>query len=230
MPRGETCACGQKHKVITEIIRGRKLPDALHALETWVPPGAAVLVVSDLTTREVAGDAVAALLRGGGYRAEQAIIQSPNPHTDEQAIAQVAAAGPQDFALLIAVGSGTVTDVARMTPSRTLLGGTSHFERRPRGPARDLRRRGGALGGRRGPPVGSIAAGGSRGATGGIRGGQSGARRGPRAMGRGYPGSAQPGAGPGHDPRLAAPVGRPGDAGGPRPIVTRRSRLPAARP
>ena len=115
----ETCACGQQHTVITEIVQGRKLPDALRALETWVSPGKAVLVVSDLTTRAVAGDEVAALLRGRGYRVEQAIIQSANPHTDEQAIAQVTAAGPRDYALLIAAGSGTVTDVTRMAAHRS---------------------------------------------------------------------------------------------------------------
>lgn len=112
------CACGQRHVLATRVCMAagavRELPRLLR--ETGVAD--AVMVVCDLNTRAVAGDTVKDLLTQAGFKVRQAVIPSSRPHTDEATIAQVWAADPRGASILVAVGSGTVTDVTRMVAHR----------------------------------------------------------------------------------------------------------------
>ena len=115
----EPCSCGQRHVARTEVLLAdgavRELPRIV--LGEAGTKGA-VLVVCDPNTRAVAGDDVAHMLASAGFAVRQTVLPSPRPHTDETAIAYVEAAGPKDFAILVSVGSGTVTDVVRMVTHR----------------------------------------------------------------------------------------------------------------
>ena len=116
------CSCGREHRVpIREIV---VKPGALHDLTgvmDRLDSGKHGLLVADLNTYDVAGERVMELLSNAGYTMKLSLFDTREPiHADEYALGKVVFDfEPDRTAFLMAVGSGTLTDITRMISSRT---------------------------------------------------------------------------------------------------------------
>ncbi len=80
------------------------------------------LLVSDANTQAACGSQLAAALSAVGYPYQQVILEgSPRVHPDETSIARVLKALDGQERLLIAVGSGAITDIVRFVAYQTRL-------------------------------------------------------------------------------------------------------------
>ncbi|MGQ9779863.1 MAG: sn-glycerol-1-phosphate dehydrogenase [Bacillota bacterium] len=118
--RAAHCVCGKHHELRTEEVyldRGArsKLPELL---AKRFGPGARLLIVSDPNTRRVAGEEICASLAAGGFSLREIVLPGHRLHVDEKTIATITEAHPEDYACLVAVGSGTITDLVRLTAHR----------------------------------------------------------------------------------------------------------------
>ncbi len=118
LDRPFACACGITHHIPTRFIRIG--PGALDALpEALAAAGGPhhLLTVSDLATRAAAGEAVASRLRRLGVRMTEVVLPS-GPHgpplADEANRQRIQAAIRPDTDALLAVGSGTINDLAKI--------------------------------------------------------------------------------------------------------------------
>jgi len=121
LPYSAECSCGRTHAVTTRwaVVRSGaldELPERLREVGT----GLAVTLVADQRTRQVAGERCAALLGAAGHRVESCELADGaggRPHADEAGLARVESAlAAADVAL--AVGSGTVNDLAKLASYR----------------------------------------------------------------------------------------------------------------
>lgn len=107
------CSCTKTHLCdIGDII----LEDgALEKLPALIQKGgfSGLCVLEDTNTKIAAGDAVMALLRQEGLSASRITLEAHGLLPDEYGIGSVLTMLPKDCGLLLAVGSGTINDLAR---------------------------------------------------------------------------------------------------------------------
>lgn len=111
------CACGQRHELPIE--RCSIGPDAARELAAFARErcGTSCLVVDDTNTLEAAGDGVHEALHNAGIRMqEKTYPAAPFEATQEQADVVAAAGRDNDF--YVAIGSGTLCDLAKDAASQ----------------------------------------------------------------------------------------------------------------
>lgn len=106
------CPCGERHSLpiaACHVGSGAAAKLAAFAKERC---GERVLVLSDATTRAVAGEAVLKALRDAGRECVEKVFEDPNLEAD-QAFADEAAAAGADCGAYVAIGAGTLSDLAK---------------------------------------------------------------------------------------------------------------------
>jgi len=115
------CACGRKHSVEIEkiIISDDVLKPLIEALESF--RGGKLFVLSDTNTYKVLGEDVLRSLEGNGFSCKSFTFETGSYHLipDERALGRLLVELEQDTALILAVGSGVLNDLARMTAYKT---------------------------------------------------------------------------------------------------------------
>ncbi len=111
------CQCGRLHSTATEIVvleagALRQLPDVVAALDL----SGQGLVVADANTYQAAGQQVTDLLHSGGQKISRLLLEPEPGHRDvvtsEKAV-QLTQQRARDCHYLVAVGSGTINDIAK---------------------------------------------------------------------------------------------------------------------
>ena len=113
------CGCGRRHRVpIRHIVTGAGALEALPDIASEFA-GKNALITADTRTWALAGARVEALLTGAGVNV-RAHVFSRRAHyvTDEAAIGELLVALPPDTDVIVAVGSGTMNDIARVVSLR----------------------------------------------------------------------------------------------------------------
>lgn len=113
------CSCGREHAVGLRRIVHR--PGALASLPVLIDGLGAgpVWVVADERTDEAAGRQVRALLARGGRRVTASVLPAEPPlHPNEPALGRLLLDLPEPGVVVVAVGAGTITDLARFVASR----------------------------------------------------------------------------------------------------------------
>lgn len=126
------CACGRTHRLLTGEIRLEE--GALKAVPDMarrVFGGGEALIICDVNTYAAAGAAVERLLSAEGLRFHTLCLPDGVTADEKATKAAAEALGNADF--LIAVGSGTVSDVTRYTAAKT----EKHFLSVPTAPSMD---------------------------------------------------------------------------------------------
>ncbi|MFH0799418.1 MAG: sn-glycerol-1-phosphate dehydrogenase [Pseudomonadota bacterium] len=108
------CECGQRHSVGTRAVliedgALRKTGDVILSLGL----SGLALIVADETTHDLAGRDVARSIEKAGLKSRPFIIPGKKPHADDATAELVAGAVDSGDALVVSVGSGTVTDLAK---------------------------------------------------------------------------------------------------------------------
>lgn len=108
-----TCSCGRTHlcdigDIIIEEGAIRRLPGLISA-----GGFTKLCLLEDTNTKQAAGDAVMALLEEAGLSASRITLEAHGLLPDEYGIGSVLTCLPCDCDLLLAVGSGTINDLAR---------------------------------------------------------------------------------------------------------------------
>lgn len=78
-----------------------------------------VLVIADTNTWTVLGDAVRSMLKGAGKDVRSVLLNDPEVVPDEETIFQVLYQAEAEERALLAVGTGTITDITRFCAHRT---------------------------------------------------------------------------------------------------------------
>ena len=113
-----SCTCGHTHAVpIKQIAVGT---GAVRELEEMLKPfsNKSVFLMGDQNTMALGRDAVAAYLKEAGCRITEYTFSGEHLVTDEKCIGSVLTHMAQGTALIAAVGSGTMNDVARVVAAR----------------------------------------------------------------------------------------------------------------
>ncbi|WP_324668655.1 sn-glycerol-1-phosphate dehydrogenase [Geochorda subterranea] len=113
------CSCGREHSVGLRRIVHR--PGALATLPQLLDGlgAGSVWVVADERTDEAAGRRVRTLLARTNRRVTASVLPAePPPHPDEPALGRLLLDLPEPGVVLVAVGAGTITDLARFVASR----------------------------------------------------------------------------------------------------------------
>jgi glycerol-1-phosphate dehydrogenase [NAD(P)+] len=116
------CTCGREHSVpIREIVVKSGALNDLAGVMDRLNIGRHGLLVADFNTYAVAGERVWELLGNAGYTLKLSLFETREPlHADEHALGKVLFdVEPGRTAFLLVVGSGSLTDIARMISSRT---------------------------------------------------------------------------------------------------------------
>ncbi|SIS74922.1 sn-glycerol-1-phosphate dehydrogenase [Alicyclobacillus vulcanalis] len=118
------CPCGQPHHRIP-VEHLRVGPGALSEAAAWIRDRfARVVLVMDDRTREAAGDELSEALTGAGVTWTACVIE-PNGQgdvvADEVSVMQAFLATGPDVEALIAVGSGTLHDIARFVSAKARI-------------------------------------------------------------------------------------------------------------
>ena len=112
------CDCGRRHSVdIKKIAVGRgvinELPDILSEYKDKK-----IILVSDDNTHKVAGAKVLEMLRDNGFSGVSEYIAVSDDYPivvpDERVVARLLYEVPNDAALLVAIGSGTINDLCKI--------------------------------------------------------------------------------------------------------------------
>jgi glycerol-1-phosphate dehydrogenase [NAD(P)+] len=117
------CACGRGHSIPTR--EALLQPGALQQLPAVAArhlPQGTILCVADTNTWEAAGQKSVALLRDTGHQVMVHLADAQNPvvHADDHAIQELRTAlQSSSAAALLAVGSGTINDIAKSTSTVT---------------------------------------------------------------------------------------------------------------
>lgn len=112
------CDCGVEHVISTraiEVGRGALAQVAAHCARHL--PGTHVLLVADALTYACAGGRVQAYLEQAGYRVVPLVLEADSHgrvHANDVTVAQVRAALYPGIDFVVAVGAGTVNDVAKL--------------------------------------------------------------------------------------------------------------------
>ena len=109
-----SCECGSVHEVPTRLAvietgAIERLGEVFESLNLSGP----VLVVSDETTREVAGRRVEGVLSDSGLSPRSFVLPGKKPRADEETAMLAAAAVETRDAAIVSVGSGTITDLSK---------------------------------------------------------------------------------------------------------------------
>ncbi len=112
------CACGRTHALETKAAAVvNDAPERLaQALEEERAAGG-MLLVCDKNTYEVLGKSAASTLRSVGPL-QVLMLRGDNLHADEEAVGAALIASPREAKRIVAVGSGTINDIARFVASR----------------------------------------------------------------------------------------------------------------
>lgn len=116
---GFDCVCGRRHSVdIRRILTGSGvLPGLVEILEPFRKGG--LFLIADSNTWEVCGDKVGALLSGAGLKYKSFIFKTEKPLVpDERAAGRLLIEAEGDISAIVAVGSGTINDLARLLSDR----------------------------------------------------------------------------------------------------------------
>ena len=117
-----SCSCGKEHYIgIEHIAIGKgaveRLPEFLadQNLKTGekLQKSDKLYLVADINTWKVAGEKVYRLIEEAGYPVDKFIFPYEKMHTEESHIKELQDVVPEDIALMIAVGSGTINDITR---------------------------------------------------------------------------------------------------------------------
>jgi glycerol-1-phosphate dehydrogenase [NAD(P)+] len=113
----DTCACGQPHRVPTRdvLLHPGALDQLPNIAEHLLPPGK-TLCIADANTWTAAGKNAVAMLRDRGRTVEVFMVDREGRpvHADSRAVAALTAAlADSGAAGLLAVGSGTINDIAK---------------------------------------------------------------------------------------------------------------------
>lgn len=120
---GLDCACGcEHHRVDKDIYLGQ---DILKNIPGWIARrglGTHCVLVADGVTYEVAGRAVERILTEAGFDVSACVIRR-DTHVlpDDEACGEVLLSITEETEFLLAVGSGSMTDTARINATRTGL-------------------------------------------------------------------------------------------------------------
>lgn len=116
------CSCGKSHRAeIEKIVIGKgvlaKLPEILESQKiggrVFCRETDLIFLISDVNTRKAAGERVANLLREADFWVEEYCFQNEALHAEEEYVKELRTALPEETALLIAVGSGSLNDITR---------------------------------------------------------------------------------------------------------------------
>lgn len=112
------CSCGRTHRVdIRKIAVGKGVVNSLPEILSEFRDKK-IIVVSDANTRKIAGDRVFQLLQESGFTGLSTYILESEDYPivvpDERVVARLLYETPNDTALLLAVGSGTVNDICKI--------------------------------------------------------------------------------------------------------------------
>jgi len=114
------CSCGKRHEVvIRKMVMGR---NAVHQLPEIISEfgNGEVLVVADSNTKKVFGEKAAKSLADEGFRTRLFVYEGQCALVpDERAVGRLLTETGKDTSLILAVGSGTLNDLARYISSRT---------------------------------------------------------------------------------------------------------------
>ncbi len=121
LDRPFVCACGLTHHIPTRLIRiGRGALDALPGALAAAGAPKSLLVISDAATRAAAWELIASRIRPQGVAITEVVLPS-GPHgpplADEANRERILGALGTDTDAVLAVGSGTINDLAKITSS-----------------------------------------------------------------------------------------------------------------
>lgn len=112
------CSCGRRHSVdIRKIAIGKGVVNSLPEILAEFKEKK-IIVVSDCNTRKIAGDRVLAILQNAGFTGLSTYTLESEDYPivvpDERVVARLLYETPNDTALLLAVGSGTINDTCKI--------------------------------------------------------------------------------------------------------------------
>ena len=108
------CSCGKVHRVQTKkiIIEDNALSKVYNVIKE-LNLGNSTVIIADNNTFGIAGEDLMENLRSFGMNVTASILHGNDIHADEKALEQVFIDVDKDTDFLIAVGSGTINDIAR---------------------------------------------------------------------------------------------------------------------
>ncbi|HIX66955.1 MAG TPA: sn-glycerol-1-phosphate dehydrogenase [Candidatus Anaerostipes excrementavium] len=117
------CSCGRTHSLdIDQIVMGqgaiKDLPKILSDFKDQ-----SLYLLSDNHTYEAAGKEVERILEGAGYRTKQTVLDSGDGILipDEKAVGKMFMELEENTGMIVAIGSGTLNDMAKYMSSRTRI-------------------------------------------------------------------------------------------------------------
>ncbi len=115
------CSCGRHHVLeIEKLMMGKgaieKLPEVLENFK-----GKKIYLLSDNNTYKAAGEKTLSVLEGAGYPVKSVVLDRGEEILipDEQAVGKMFMEFEPDVEMIVAVGSGTLNDMAKYMSSRT---------------------------------------------------------------------------------------------------------------
>ncbi len=117
------CECGSKHNLpAQDIYVGKGILKNIAAYVDKRQYGKNCILVADEITYAVAGEQVKSHLEKGGYRVSLCVLKRDGRlEPDETAVGEVFLALMPDTAFIVSVGSGSITDTARVVATRVGL-------------------------------------------------------------------------------------------------------------
>lgn len=114
------CSCGRRHLVgIKRIIVGKGVINEAIKIAGDFKDGK-IFLIADNNTYKVCGSKVHKLLSGDGFSIKPYVFDTVDPLVpDEKAVGRLLIEADDGISLIIAVGSGTINDLARIISSRT---------------------------------------------------------------------------------------------------------------
>jgi len=116
------CSCGKCHKIeIKHIYVGEGVYTKIVDIAKEIVPKK-ILIISDNNTYNVLGKTVEDKLKGESFKIKNIVLSSQEDLLpDERAIGRVLVEVDEDTELLIAVGSGSINDIARIISAKTKI-------------------------------------------------------------------------------------------------------------
>ncbi|MEG0935452.1 MAG: iron-containing alcohol dehydrogenase [Clostridia bacterium] len=119
---GFSCDCAYEHRPITQdVYLGNGLLEHLDAILRRCDIGTKLVLVADKNTYAAAGCAAEKVLSGAGFEVIPCLIGAPDGRicADESAIGEVLMTMKMDTEFFLSVGSGAITDIARVVAAQT---------------------------------------------------------------------------------------------------------------
>ncbi|TMV48428.1 sn-glycerol-1-phosphate dehydrogenase [Paenibacillus mesophilus] len=116
------CACGQTHRVeMRKLMLAEGALYKVHELLRELNLGGKAMIVADSSSFAAAGKALADDLAGKGTDVRLSVFPEEQWYADEKALVRVLIDLEPDTELIIAVGSGTINDIARFVSYKAKL-------------------------------------------------------------------------------------------------------------